>query len=205
MTLYRHSASGHWPIKFRQATLAAGIIFSAIVLKAIVLSAILILMPLSQAQAHAPELHQFNLVKFKRSFPAPSFTLPDPNGELKTLESFAGNHVLLNFWATWCVPCLTEMPSMEKLHQKFKDRKFHIVAISSDKEGAAQVKPYLKKLGVTFTILLDTDGRVSENYGARNLPSTFLLNPKGRVVAAAMGERDWFKEGAVTYFDEMLK
>lgn len=112
--------------------------------------------------------------------------------------------MLINFWATWCSPCLKEMPSIEALYQKFRSRGLEVLAIASDKEGSKIVEPWVTKLKLNFTIGLDSDGRVSKLYGAKTLPQSFLVNRNGEVVAAAIGERDWFSEGAVSYIDEIL-
>ena len=171
---------------------------------AIILAAIIALSP-SIAIAHDPALHGFRLVTFKRSIVAPAFMLKNLTGDSVRLEQFRGDYILLNFWATWCPPCVKEMPSMELLQQKFKEKGIHVVAISLDKEPKEEVAAFVAKLKLTFPILLDPDGIVSDPYGANALPSTFILNPDGRVIAAAKGERDWYSEEAISYFDELLK
>ena len=94
---------------------------------------------------------------------------------------------------------------MERLQQKFKDKGIQVVAISLDKEPQAKVAAFVARLNLSFPILLDPVGIVSDPYGANALPSTFILNPEGRVIAAAKGERDWYGEEAISYFDELLK
>lgn len=154
--------------------------------------------------AHDPALHGFKLVTFARPFPAPGFTVEDLSGARTELAGYRGKYVLLNFWATWCPPCLDEMPSMEVLHQRFKDRGFVVVAISSDKEGASIVQGFIDKLDVSFPILLDPDGRVARAYGAKNLPVSFLLDRQGQVIAAAQGARDWASKEALTTVNELV-
>ncbi len=171
---------------------------------AIILAAIIALSP-SVSFAHDPALHGFRLVTFKHSVAAPEFTLKNLTGDSVRLEQFRGDYILLNFWATWCPPCVKEMPSMEQLQQKFMDKGIHVVAISLDKESEEKVAAFVARLNLSFPILLDPDGIVSDPYGARELPSTFILNPDGRVIAAAKGERDWYGEEAISYFDELLK
>jgi peroxiredoxin len=170
----------------------------------ILLATVIALSPVI-AIAHDPASHGFRLVAFKSSFAAPGFILNDLSGERVKLEQFRGDYVLLNFWATWCPPCVKEMPSMERLQQDFKDRGIQVVAISLDKEPKEKVAAFVDQLSLTFPILLDPDGIVSGPYGASALPSTFILDPDGRVIAAAKGERDWHGEEAISYFDELLK
>ena len=94
---------------------------------------------------------------------------------------------------------------MELLQQHFKEKGIHVVAVSLDKEPKEEVAAFVAKLKLTFPILLDPDGIVSDPYGANALPSTFILNPDGQVIAAAKGERDWYAKEAISYFDELLK
>ena len=160
---------------------------------------------LSSAWAHDPSLHGFNLTTFDPPFPAPEFQLPGLTGGEKTLEDYKGKYVLLNFWATWCPPCLEEMPSMETIHQLYKDKDFTVVAISSDEGGKADIDPFIDTLGVTFPILMDADKAVSSVYGAVNLPLSFVLNPDGMVIAGSEGARDWESEEAMSVLEEMFE
>ncbi len=165
------------------------------------------LMP--HAHAHDPSLHGFNMTTFDPPFPAPPFELAEYREgravEPVSLEALNGSYVLLNFWATWCPPCIKEMPTMEAAFQKFKDRGFKVVAISSDEGGVEDIAPFIEKLGVTFTVLMDPDKKASTVYGATNLPLTFLLNPDGEVIAGSEGERDWAGEEALSVLDELIQ
>ncbi len=154
--------------------------------------------------AHAPQFHDFRLVAFSRPFPAPGFQLPDLADQAHQLADFKGQYVLLNFWATWCAPCVEEMPALEALHQKLRPHGFTVVAISTDTIETAKIEAFVRKLKVTFPIFRDADQAISKKYGARDLPATFLLNPKGEVIAAAKGARDWASEQAFSYFNELL-
>ncbi len=158
----------------------------------------------SIARAHDPALHGFNMSTFDPPFPAPDFDLPVLSGDSATLETYKGEFVLLNFWATWCPPCLEEMPYIEEVYQKYKDRGFTVVAISSDEEGETAVAPFIEKLSLTFPVLLDTDKAVSSVYGAHNLPMSFILNRDGEVIAGAVGERNWSGEEALSVLDEII-
>jgi peroxiredoxin len=158
----------------------------------------------NDASAHDPSLHGFAMVTFERPFPAPDFAVSDLGGERRTLASYRGQYVLLNFWATWCPPCLAEMPSMEQLQQKLSERRFTVVAASSDEAGASAVRPFIDKLGVTFPILLDTDKKMARVYGAQDLPLSFLINPQGQVIAAAKGTRDWASAQAIEVVGELI-
>ncbi len=156
------------------------------------------------ARAHDPALHGFKLTTFDPPFPAPEFTLNTLDSGQVTLSDYKGQFVLLNFWATWCPPCLEEMPSMDEIHQRYQDKGFTVVAVSSDEEGQSIVQPFIDKLGTTFPILLDTEKSVSGTYGAINLPLSFLLNRQGEVIAGAEGAREWASEEAISVLDELI-
>lgn len=157
-----------------------------------------------RAFAHDPVEHGFTLVTFDPPFVAPAFSLPRLGGEPTALTDMRGKVVLLNFWATWCPPCLKEMPAMEASFQRYRKHDFTILAVSSDQEGADIVREFTDKLGVTFPVLLDTDQRVSTLYGAKNLPVSFIVDRQGRIVAGSQGARDWASPEAISTLDELL-
>ncbi len=158
-----------------------------------------------EARAHDPALHGFKLTAFDPPFPAPGFKLQTLIGDSTDLDAHKGKYVLLNFWATWCPPCLTEMPAMETVYQKYKEKGFTILAISSDEGGKSDVQPFIDKLGVSFPILIDANKAVSKEYGAINLPLSFLLDREGRVIAGSEGARDWASEAAISVLDELIE
>lgn len=134
---------------------------------------------------------------------APDFTLKDLSGKTISLERLRGKVVFLNFWATWCPPCVIEMPSMEKLHQEFSNDGLVILAINF-REPPEQVKAFIKRHKLTFTILLDPDGSVFELYQAWALPVTTVINKRGEIVGRAMGARDWHGGMAREFFRQLL-
>jgi peroxiredoxin len=125
--------------------------------------------------------------------PAPDFTLSTPSGASLSLAELHGKVVLLNFWATWCVPCRKEMPAIEALYQRYKDRGLEVVAISLDKIAAAPVEAFVKEVGVTYRVVLDPTWATARTYGVRGLPATFLIDRAGQVVLQELGERDWME------------
>jgi peroxiredoxin len=126
-----------------------------------------------------------------RTVVAPDFALRDLDGTMRDLASFRGRVILLNFWATWCPPCRTEMLSMAGLYQTYKDYGFEVVAVSSDVQGAEVVQPFVTQLHLSFTTLLDATGQVTRLYGVTSLPTTYLLDREGRLVTVAIGGHDW--------------
>src|SRR3989337_1339414 len=112
---------------------------------------------------------------------APDFTLKDLDGVEKSLKEFRGKVVLLNFWATWCSPCRIEIPSMVELYKKYKDRGLEIIGVNLDKLGRSGVEQFSKEYNISFPVLLDPAGEVGTNYGIVALPTTFILDRKGKI------------------------
>jgi peroxiredoxin len=135
-------------------------------------------------------LRELDLVKPSRGKAAEDFTLPALNGGTFRLADQRGKVVLVNFWATWCPPCLEEMPAMERLWRKHKDAGFVLVAVSVDTDPK-KVVPFVTEHGLTFPVALDTTMSVAEKYGVRALPSSFILDKDGGLAALALGPRHW--------------
>ncbi len=136
---------------------------------------------------------------------APDFTLMTMDNKKVSLKDFKGKYIFLNFWATWCGPCIDEMPSMERLYQKFKTRKnFAMLAVSIDKGGAEVVEKFKAENKFTFTVLLDRDSEVAGAYGVMGIPSTYLIDTQGFVINRAVGARAWDTKDSIEFFEKML-
>src|SRR3990167_4043076 len=136
---------------------------------------------------------------------APDFTLMTMDNKKVSLKDFKGKYIFLNFWATWCGPCIDEMPSMERLYQKLKSKKnFEMLAVSIDKGGAEVVKRFVKENKLTFTVLLDRDSEVAAAYGVMGIPATYLIDPNGDVINKASGARTWDTKDSIEFFEKML-
>jgi len=136
-----------------------------------------------------PELsHELSPVE--RVVSASDFELKNMDEESKKLSDYKGSVVLLNFWATWCPPCIREMPSMERLHQKIGGEKFNVIALNQ-MEDADQVFAFTGQLEIdpTFEILFDETSSVSSSYSVRGLPTTYLIDKKGNIRYRAVGGR----------------
>jgi len=129
--------------------------------------------------------------------------LKDMNGRNVSLSDFKGKIVFLNFWTTWCPTCRIEMPSMEKLHQKFKNKDFALVTINLQ-ESASQVKGFFKEFKLSFTALLDTTGEVGASFGIRAIPTTYILDKTGRIIGQVNGSREWDSKEAIALFENLI-
>jgi DsbE subfamily thiol:disulfide oxidoreductase len=145
-----------------------------------------------------------NLEEVKDHPAAPDFTLVNPENKKVSLKDFHGKLVFLNFWASWCTPCREEMPAMERLFQEFKDKGFVIVAVSV-KDSRKDALAFVKELKLTYPIGLDPEGKVGSDYGAWGLPVTYLIDPKGIVLARAWGPADWYSPVARQLIGTLLE
>ncbi len=143
------------------------------------------------APAEARHLSALGAVELTEPVTAPDFTLPTPTGGSLDLRTLRGTLVLLTFWATWCLPCVEEMPALERLHRELSRHGFTVLAVALDIQGAKVVIPFWEKSGNTFPTLLDPRQQVATRYAAWALPTAFLINPAGQVVARIQGPRQW--------------
>lgn len=144
---------------------------------------------------------------------APGFELATMDGETTSLDAYQGQVVLLNFWATWCPPCVHEMPSMERLYQDLRARGFVVLGVSvdvdpgeADEDGRVHgiVREYVDRLGVTFPILLDPEGAVEDVYNVSGLPTTYVIGRDGRIEGRIVGAREWDSEEYRRRIQELL-
>jgi thiol-disulfide isomerase/thioredoxin len=123
--------------------------------------------------------------------PAPQLALTDMQGKPVALADFAGKFILANLWATWCQPCLKEMPELEQLQASLGPA-LTIVAISEDRGGAKVVEPFIAKLGLDkVAVLLDPGGEATRVFGVRGLPTTLFIDGDGKVVGRVEGAAAW--------------
>lgn len=146
---------------------------------------------------------KLGIEKPEKKIVAPDFALENLSAKPWRLRDLRGKVVFLNFWATWCVPCKQEMPSMEKLHREFREQGLEVVAINF-RETKKEVQKFFNELDLTFTALLDRDGKVFEEYGAWSLPVSYFIDRKGEFIGKAIGYRKWDGPEARAFFRELL-
>jgi peroxiredoxin len=135
--------------------------------------------------------------------PAPGFTLTGDDGQPVSLTDFQGKIVVLNFWASWCGPCVDEMPSLKRFTQHYAGRDVVVVAISHDQDPDAY-KKFLADHQINFLTLRNAPPKVAETYGTYVLPETYIINRDGRVVRKIIGPLDWSSPQILEYIDSLL-
>ncbi len=128
----------------------------------------------------------------------PAIEFGTVDGQTRTLKDYLGSGLVLNFWATWCVPCVAEMPALAKLAGLVRDANVRVLPLSSDRGGVAAVEKYFtEKEIVGLPVLLDPRGAAARAFGARGIPTTVLIDAKGRERGRLEGAADWASPEAV--------
>ena len=136
--------------------------------------------------------------------PAPAVAFAERSGETRELADFRGHWLLVNLWATWCAPCVREMPSLDRLQARLGDRVL-VLAISEDRKGPEVVDPFLGKLDVkAMTIYLDPGAHAHQAFGIRGLPTTFLIDPEGALRGKLEGAAEWDSPTMLTLIERYL-
>jgi thiol-disulfide isomerase/thioredoxin len=182
----------------------------AAAIAAVVALAVLLGMPARAPAGGQPPLQggfkdNFNLLE--PLVPAPQTGFSDADGQEVTLAAFEGKVVLLNFWATWCAPCVREMPALDRLQDVLGGQGLAVVAVSQDRRGLDAVAPFFKERGLEhLKIYLDPRGKFSREFGLGGLPTTLLIDRQGRLVGGLEGPAEWDSEEALAliryYLDE---
>jgi len=160
--------------------------------------------PDTQGSEISDLLKTLQMYEFKDPVKAPEFKLPSLDGREIRLRDYRGRVVLLNFWATWCPWCRKEMPFIQELHDTLDSRYFVILAIDM-KQDKRTVERFIKNRGLTFTVLLDREGSVSDMYGVSSTPMKFLIDPEGNLRGAAIGYKIWNLADIKSLVDALIK
>jgi len=148
-------------------------------------------------------VRELDLIRPARAKRAEDFTVALVGGETLKLREQRGKAVMINFWATWCPPCREEMPAMERLYRRHRERGFVLLAVSVDTD-ASLVRPFLEHHKLTFPVALDAKMELANTYGVRALPSSFLIDRNGYMTALALGPRPWDNRAAHALVEGML-
>ncbi len=136
---------------------------------------------------------------------APDFSLRNLKGNYENLDSYRGQVVVLNFWATWCAPCRVEMPSFEKLYRRYRSEGVAVLAVTLDKNAGPKIKSFVDEYELSFPILLDEKGEVERLYPSMTIPFTYVIDSEGRVVARVDGAKNWESNETFEAIEYLLK
>jgi len=148
-------------------------------------------------------IKELELIRPPRPKYADDFTLPTAAGTSFRLSAHRGRPIFMNFWATWCPPCLEEMPSMERLWRDQKQSGFVMLAVTVDADPKV-VAPFVERHGFTFTVGLDAKMELAQIYGVRALPSSFVIDRDGQLAAVAIGPRAWDNVAAQSLIERLV-
>ena len=141
----------------------------------------------------------------EKGSPAADVAVRTLDGKTVSLSQFKGKVVMLNFWATWCPPCREEMPSMDALHQKFKDNPdFVLLPVSIDEE-AQTVGEFMKRNNYTMPVYHDPNKDAGSVYGITGVPETFIIDKKGVIAEKVIGPLDWMKPEVLQFIQDLMK
>lgn len=146
---------------------------------------------------------------------APEIKLTGLDDREYSLSGLRGKVVLLNFWASWCGPCVSEMPALQRLHDQLKDQGFSVLAVGIDDEAAA-LREFQQKFGLSFPILVDNDGKTKFSYKTSGVPESFLIDADGRLVlfpdpadkipsVRIVGPREWDSPNVISRIKRVIE
>ena len=172
--------------------------YRAVILIFLAVAVFLVLWALKQKDS-------FILETLKVGRPAPNFEFPGLDGQIVSLSDHRGKVVLVNIWATWCPPCIDEMPSMEKLYNELQGENFEILAVSIDTQGLEAVAPFMKAYKLTFPALIDSEGTIKNLYKATGVPESIIIDKQGILIKKIIGPIDWATPEIFRYFRDLIQ
>lgn len=152
--------------------------------------------PVTPVQAEAPAL--------KLGDRRPDFTLPDTDGKPRSVSEWDGKLLFVNFWATWCPPCVEEIPSLQRLYRQLKPRGLEILAVDVG-ETVETMEAFLADKPVDFPVLMDTDGDALRRWGIYAFPTTLVLDRRHRIRYAVFGAFDWSSQEVIDALAPLLE
>ena len=134
--------------------------------------------------------------------PAPAVAFEDERGQSVSLADFRGRYVVVNLWATWCVPCVNEIPALSELQNQFVLQRLTVIAFAEDASGVSTVKAFYATHHIHhLTIYDDPTGRAPALFHARGLPMSYVIDPEGREIGRVEGDADWGSPDAVAFLE----
>ena len=136
---------------------------------------------------------------------APDLILRNLGGNIEGLSGSKDKVIILNFWATWCAPCLEEMPAFEKIYRRYRSQGLTVIAVSLDKGDTSKVEKFVDEHSLTFPVLLDLDGIAERIYPSFTIPFTYVIDKRGRIAARVDGAKNWSSNETFAALDILIK
>jgi peroxiredoxin len=134
---------------------------------------------------------------------APDFSITADNGRTITASNFGGKLLLLNFWATWCAPCIQELPSLDQFQRQFANSGLVVLGVSADKDENAY-RRFLSRVNVSFLTARDPENKISADYGTFQYPESYLIDRDGKVVMKVINATNWVDEKMLSFVKSQL-
>ena len=161
---------------------------------------------LSTVISYSTEQPNFkNLIVYSEAKKLKNIEFKNNFNEIIKLNDYKGKLVILNFWATWCAPCLEEMPAFEKLYRRYRSQGLTVIAVSLDKGDTSKVAKFVDEHSLTFPVLLDLDGIAERIYPSFTIPFTYVIDKKGRIAARVDGAKNWSSNETFAALDILIK
>jgi peroxiredoxin len=160
--------------------------------------------PQTAGSASGPESDADEIASRK---PVPDFTLTDAGGSTKKLSDYHGNVVILSFWASWCGPCLEELPTFAEIERRFHDRGLRVLPVNVDDgdDGKAFAHDFWPKKNLPFPSFFDSTKELAQRFEIDMLPSNFVIDRQGRLAFSGFGANDWSSDQNIQFIDGLLQ
>ncbi len=159
----------------------------------------------SAAAAESEKIEPKDFIWHEKPVPAPATVFKDANDADKTLKDFAGKVLIVNFWATWCAPCVKEMPALDRLNAKLGGKDFQVVAINQERNGPKVAKPFAEKQGWKLPVYLDAATGFYRDAKLRGLPTSIIIGKNGQELGRVEGEVVWDSPAVEKMVQDLIK
>ncbi len=159
----------------------------------------------SAVAAESEKIEPKDFIWHEKPVPAPATVFKDANDADKTLKDFAGKVLIVNFWATWCAPCVKEMPALDRLNAKLGGKDFQVVAINQERNGPKVAKPFAEKQGWKLPVYLDAATGFYRDAKLRGLPTSIIIGKNGQELGRVEGEVVWDSPAVEKMVQDLIK
>jgi thiol-disulfide isomerase/thioredoxin len=147
---------------------------------------------------------KLGVVRPTEPFKSIDFTVNSLEGKSVKLSDFRGKVVFLNFWATWCGPCRSEVKDIDTMYDALKNEDFMVMAVDIQEDGK-KIKSFMKKYKIDFPVFLDSSGTIAQNYAVSGIPTTYIIDPDGNIVGRTVGPRPWAEEVSLKFMRSLME